>query len=335
MPSDSLASAIIGHGETVYVAGYRVTSVDPSDNRTVWEYFSHGPSGTTLASQDGFWGFLHVPPASRATVRLDSASGARTHSIQNLGNRAGVVQISSSEILAIRRHRSQSVPNDLVAVDAESGEELWTASLGVGHWVDIDFDPFRIGEIPGMPGWLYLQNRDTLLTLEAGTRRARGLRYVPGVAPIVSVGKLLYVLEHGEVQAVDHLGKHVWATTLPNTTRGWPSVNFTALVVTDTAVIVRGVGRLWALDRLSGKVIWNIALRGKEQFGIFPRIAPVAAGDVVYVVVRQTPGKPFNVLEARSLRTGQMLRAREFKGSVGPMMVHRGALYLVETPVDD
>jgi outer membrane protein assembly factor BamB len=240
-----------------------------------------------------------------------------------------------------------SRPALLLAMDAGTGRIRWQRELKAGYWTQgtsggapfYAFKPFSIGEFPGLPGWLFLQSGDTLVTLEAGTYRVRGLRYatINRHSPAAAGGERLYLLSTeanlsrarhpAELWTLDRRARCIARRKLPGS--GSSIRAFAPPVVTPRYVLAWNGRHMWAVSRTTGRIAWKS--RGGAYEGLEDSPAPAVAGQVVYAVTSSSENTSDDLLIAFSQATGRKLWSLRLGYRIYSMAAHRGSLYLLGT----
>ncbi len=184
----------------------------------------------------------------------------------------------------------------IVALDADTGRDLWRASVGAKLSAGVGSDG-RFASVVTRDG--------EIVTLEAGRvlwRKPLGLRV--NTAPLVAGERVFVLAADRSVHAFDALdGRKLWSVQRP----GDPLTLSQAGVITsyrDTLVVGQGP-RLAGLDPNDGSVRWDVAVA-----------APRGTNEVERLADLVSPPR----------RVGELICARSFQAAVGCVNAERGTL---------
>jgi hypothetical protein len=260
-----------------------------------------------------------------------------------------LVQLADGSIADTRvpYNVSSGEPAELVVLDARSGAPRFKQPLEFSPWsnrVGRDgriyylFRPLHLGEFPALPGWLFLQAPDTLLTLELKTLHPQGIRHyaVGDVGQVAAGGDRVYCL-HREgaglgkaglvgLTALNRQMQVVWKRRLPQA--HGPIIRFSRLVVTPRRVLAWDGVTLWAVERTNGTVAWQTQVPRIGQPAAADVVAPVATGNIVHVGTATSGRYGNDSLVSLDEGTGRILGTTRLNYRlVQALIAHDGALY--------
>jgi outer membrane protein assembly factor BamB len=223
-----------------------------------------------------------------------------------------------------------------MSLDVADGRVLW----------DTDIYPGHMGEIAGAPGWLFLQSRDFITTMELTERRPRGLRYARVATSVRAAGDGMYMTEYDTdynvVWGLDRRAFEVWRWRFPEGVAG------AVRVATPDVVVAEGGGYLWGLDRKTGKLLWRAEARFRSRQPehmrsarsdatnryAFTWSARFAAGEALYATTSSAGAEFVDTLNVLDIRSGKKRWSKKFKYSLETMIAHRGRIYLLGRTLD-
>ena len=182
-----------------------------------------------------------------------------------------------------------TAPNGLVALDAQTGNEVWLAPgvVGVPAVAD-DIVIAQIGTVDSTPNDLVALDARTGAQLWSHTATQDA-----GWSPVIDNGVLYLPALPNAMQALDvYTGETFWSTDLPGAVTKSVSLSEDLVIFGDTD------GHLYALKRDTGEVVWTTPLSG-GVIGV-----PSIAGGRIFVPIRDGDSPSLHGIE---LATGKQL----------------------------
>lgn len=257
--SPAVEPALAGHVLIVAGTDRQVRLLETESGDTVWRCRLDGiPSTNVVVTGDrAFVG--HANPEARL-VAISVVNGSvlwRTKALRPTGG-----MVARADTLFV-----WDIGKGPVALDAATGEILWTADIG-GRW------PAPLAYSRGV--LIATSEQDSIRALSS--RDGSTLWAAPGFdgsvgAPAITDGIVIVPGFEGTVRALDLTSGDVrW-------TRGLSSRLGSAVCIVDGVAFLTGlVGRLYAIDVATGEAMWNVELDG------VCRAAPARAGNALVVV---------------------------------------------------
>ena len=251
------------------------------DESRLWSYATGGWVATAPTVADGV---VYMGSNDHRVYALDAATGSELWSFATGDVVVSVPTVADSVVYV------GSNDNHLYALDADTGEKLW--SYDTGAWVR--YSPTVSGGmvylsalIDGEPRIVALDASSGALVWTAQQPHASDPEFSPTVA-----SNLVYVpgAEYGVFRALDAAtGEMAWTASVGSYVESTPTV-------LDGVVYLTVVNEAYALDELTGEVIW---IYGTERFPA--RDFPALVVDGVYYL------SPDEFLHALDAATGEPL----------------------------
>lgn len=210
-------------------------------------------------------GVAYVPDWS-GTVHALSITDGSTLWTTRVENTDGHGSMTFTEPVAVDGERvyagSNSGETGIVALDADTGEELWRASAGPvtgGPVVDDDL--------------LVVRSHGLLLAYGTGGEQRWGYNLVEGSSHPIAVGDdHVYAAGRETLYAIDRDGERSWTHDASDGGVGSPTV-------AGDSVLLRGAGRLTALSTGGGKEQWSATPSGHGETVVTPEAVFVTGGN--------------------------------------------------------
>jgi outer membrane protein assembly factor BamB len=210
-------------------------------------------------------GVVYVPDWSGTVHALSVTDGSVLWS-SRVGNTDGRGSMTFTEPVAVDGDAvyvgSNAGVTGIVALDADSGAELWRApadSVTGGPIVSDDL--------------LVVRSHGLLLAYGTDGRRRWEYNLVDGISqPMAVDGDHVYAAGRETLYAIDRDGKRSWAYDAPDAGVGSPTV-------AGDSVVLRGTDRLTALSVGTGEKQWSATPAGRGEAVVTPEALFVEAGD--------------------------------------------------------
>lgn len=269
--NDHVDDAVTVYEGNVYIAADSAWCLNALTGQRVWA-FKPSPGfkmNGTPAVGEGVAYFTHVPDWSSVQVfALDAFTGEVLWSVQLTGYTTGCLTLHEGVLYL------PTFNNSLYAIDAGTGQTLWTNSdAASGYW---DSSPVYVD------GMLYICGNDGVVRgINAGTgvtewerSLTAGVRYI-AATPAYAYERLFFADQVDSFHCLSTLdGSTVWST-------GGVQHGSTGLA-DNVAFFGQGAdranGQVRALDCETGQVIWSYQTGGTEIFS-----SPAITDGVVYI----------------------------------------------------
>jgi|SRR5579871_313602 len=335
IPNDSAPS--IAGGYTIYLVGDQLSlAVRTGDGRILWTL----PSNLKLDMS-------HAVATANAIIAWDSMSdkvlsfrprdrkplftiSLRTFDRTGLYAWSPVFLVKNGHLIVTDPGEGEPESFHLIDVNLASGRIVAVRAdhiFPTTRWV-YGFTPNFIGEIPGPGDWLFLRGGETILTIEGGIKgQVHGLYWGIPSTEIAAGRNRIYFVDYPFVKALDRRARLIWKTSISHPRSG--HMFLPALVLGPDRLIVSDQRYLYGLATASGHILWRSDRRTGQ--GEREAVAPLAIGNDIYVLIGSKQGGLVDSIAALSLRTGCKIWSMKVGHSLGPMIAHRGSLYVFNT----
>ncbi len=226
-----------------------------------------------------------------------------------------------------------TIDNQLYALSAEKGEQLWDATglvesaglLGIGAPA-VTAESIVVGYSSGELNALRVENgRTTWQDSLSRTTRLTALADLTDIdgSPVIDRGRVFAAGHAGRMAAIDlATGQRVWEQNIGSTSTPW--------VAGDYVYVVSNEGQVYCLTRSDGKVRWVTQLQRyrdvEDRKGVVRWQGPVLGGNRLVLISSN------GYLASVSPYTGKILSVDRLKpGSYLPPIIAEGALLAMST----
>ncbi len=253
----------------VYMAyGNNIVAIDATDERELWRYPEGNSPAPLLAPPSVNGDFVYVadygvsqgflsPGVLAGVTALDASdiNGGVANAVWH-NERVATDRIVAAPLVVNGRVYVGTADNRVVALDENSGEEIWSQAIGHGVW----------GQPAYVDGLLVVGSLDkSVHAFDATTGDTRWTTTVDGAiasSPLVVDNRIYVTGFDAQLHAFDLDGNELWQVDATDWIWNAPAHDDGRLFFGDVK------GNVYAVDALNGSVLWEIAVTGAVEAGV-------------------------------------------------------------------